>query len=39
MDALRIGNKTMVMKWEDFKALLRSKLDPIGYGEEKIMKW
>jgi hypothetical protein len=39
VDALRIGKKPMVMKWEDFKELLKSQFYPIGYEEEHIMKW
>jgi hypothetical protein len=39
VDALRIGKNPMVMKWEDFKALLKSQFYPIGYEEEKLMKW
>jgi hypothetical protein len=39
VDALRIGKKPMVMKWEDFKALLKSQFYPIGYEEEQLMKW
>jgi hypothetical protein len=39
VDALRIGKRPMVMKWEDFKALLKSQFYPIGYEEEKLMKW
>jgi hypothetical protein len=38
-DALRIGKHPMVTKWEDFKELLNSKFYPIGYEEEKLMKW
>jgi len=34
VDALWIGKKPMVMKWKDFKALLKSQLYTIHYEEE-----
>ena len=39
VDVQRIGKKPMVMKWDDFKALLKSQFNPIGYEEEQLMKW
>ena len=38
-DALRIGKNPKVNKQEDFKALLKLQLYPIGYEEERLMKW
>jgi hypothetical protein len=39
VDALRLGKKPMVMKWEDFKALLKLPFYPICYKGEQLMKW
>ena len=39
MDALRIGKTPILMKWEDFNLLLKSHFYPIGYEEEKLIKW
>ena len=39
VDELRIGIKLKVMKWEDFKALLKSQFYPIFYEEKHLMKW
>jgi len=39
VDALRIGNKLMVTKWEDFKEFLKSHFYIISYKEEQLMKW
>jgi hypothetical protein len=39
VNALKMGKSPMVMKWEDFKALLKSQFYPIGYEDEQLMKW
>jgi hypothetical protein len=38
VDSLRIGKNPLVMKWDDFKELLKSKFYPMGYKEEELMK-
>jgi len=35
MDAVRIRKNHMVIKWEDFKELIKSQFYPIGYKEDK----
>jgi hypothetical protein len=37
--ALRMGTNPMVIKWKDFKELLKSQFYLIGYEEEQLMKW
>ena len=37
--ALRIGNKPMMMKLEDFNELLKSQFYTIGNEEENLIKW
>jgi hypothetical protein len=39
VESLRIGKKTMMMKWEDFKELLKSQFYTIGNEEENLIKW
>jgi hypothetical protein len=39
LGVLMIGSKPMIMKWEDFNAVLKSQFYPIGYEEDKLMKW
>jgi hypothetical protein len=39
VDALSIGKKPMIMKWEDFEALLNPQFYLIGYEEEQLIKW